>query len=266
MTAKLCIITICFENPDDLDRTCRSVSSIVGPLVEHLIVDGSRDQRCQQVVERYPNTRYLGGRDRGKYDAMNKGVAATEALAVLFINSGDELAAPIKFLAFVEASSASFKNKIIYGDCIKRLGLRLFYQPAPTIHTAGLRVGVLPSHQSIVIPRAYQAQHPYDVELHFAADTKFLKKAFKELEVVKLNFPIGIFEYGGISSAAGSLLSICRQYKELKLVHELTPLESAATAFLLVRRKIANTLFGSDALLNAQARRLAKTCKIYSAM
>lgn len=259
----LSIITICFCNPKDLYRTLATLTDMPAN-VELMVIDGSTDDSCAKIVAQFPAVRHLQQRDDGKYDAMNKGIAAASGDALLFLNSGDELASAPTLIRLLERYGTQLSDTIIYGDCKHRTAGRDIPVKAPLPEGENLRLGRLPSHQSILIPRRYHQQHPYDATMFFAADTKFLKQAFRELPAIHFPEAIGIFEHGGASTSPGSAALLVKQYRELSQAHELSAKERASIAFLLIRRKLLHVLIGETRLQRLQAWRLAAREKVGS--
>ena len=91
---KLSIITICFNNLEEVLDTCRSVDEQTIPPFEHLIINGSTDDAIEKYFESNKNIPYrkiLNERDRGIADAFNKGIGKSSGGVILLLNSGDLL-------------------------------------------------------------------------------------------------------------------------------------------------------------------------------
>jgi hypothetical protein len=251
-------VTICYRNPSDLLTTLSSLAALPDQY-ERIVVDGSPGDECAAVVAGFADVRYLHGPDNGKYDAMNKGLAVAQGMAVCFMNSGDCLVDVASFDAMVQANRDILKTTIVYGDCIKKIAGEEIAVPAPELTEAALRVGILPSHQSILIPTAYHQRHPYNDAMHFAADTKFLKGAFAALPKRYVALPLALFVQGGASSSPGSWKSLGDQFRELRDAHELKPVEQIGMALLLVRRKLFHMMFSEATLQHQQLKRLRRS-------
>jgi glycosyltransferase involved in cell wall biosynthesis len=97
MSPSLSVITICFNNLEELIQTCRSVDEQTVPPYEHLIVDGSTNQdivkwRLSKYQPDY--RRWIHERDKGISDAFNKGVTNAKGELTHLLNSGDKYASP----------------------------------------------------------------------------------------------------------------------------------------------------------------------------
>jgi glycosyltransferase involved in cell wall biosynthesis len=88
------IITICFNNPEELQQTCLSVDEQTEPPFEHIIIDGSTEPGIRNWLESLPQPLYrkwVCERDRGISDAFNKGINKASGQILCLLNSGDTL-------------------------------------------------------------------------------------------------------------------------------------------------------------------------------
>ncbi len=86
------IITICFNNPDELRKTCLSIERQICKPFEHLIIDGSTDLAIKNFLEGQQKPayrRWIHERDNGISDAFNKGVKNAKGDILVMLNSGD---------------------------------------------------------------------------------------------------------------------------------------------------------------------------------
>ncbi len=91
---RISIITICFNNLEDLEATCASVDMQSMKPFEHVIIDGSTKPDIQNYLENNPQPAYrkwLCERDNGISDAFNKGVLKATGDITTLLNSGDKL-------------------------------------------------------------------------------------------------------------------------------------------------------------------------------
>lgn len=258
MSYALSIITICFQNPKQLEATLESLDGLPVDLFEIIIIDGSTDDSCSNVAKRFPGFFYFQGHDTGKYNAMNKGVALARGDAVLFMNSGDCLHDRVALHAAIQKHRNKLSKHILYGDSIRVVANEKIYVKSVTPSPKTQRLAEFPSHQSILIPTAYHSSHLYDEKMFFAADGKMLRSAFDRLPCIRLDFAIGEFSYGGVSTSPGSWLMLVQQYREQIQVVDYVMWEKLKFGMILFRRKVAHMLFGEKVLQLAQARRIKR--------
>jgi glycosyltransferase involved in cell wall biosynthesis len=90
------VITICFNNLADLQKTCVSVDGQTRLPDEHWVVNGSSTHDIEQWLLNTPQPAYrkwLNERDEGISDAFNKGIAQAGSSITHLLNSGDVYAA-----------------------------------------------------------------------------------------------------------------------------------------------------------------------------
>ena len=93
MKHTLSVVTICFNNLDELAETCRSVNEQIKTPDEHLIIDGSTDDKIQkwlQTNQQPVYRKWIHERDKGISDAFNKGVHHATGTVIHLLNSGDK--------------------------------------------------------------------------------------------------------------------------------------------------------------------------------
>lgn len=104
MEAKLVsVITVVYNNVELIEETIKSVLSYEMSHFEYIIVDGGSTDGTVEVINKYLDkiSIFITEKDRGIYDAMNKGITYSSGTFVYFINCGDYLLyLPIKELSY----------------------------------------------------------------------------------------------------------------------------------------------------------------------
>ena len=98
---QLSIITINYNNAEGLRKTLASVASQTYASIQHVIVDGSSSDASKDIIIDYaehtknPNHEiiWVSEKDKGIYNAMNKGIRMATGEYIEILNSGDILAA-----------------------------------------------------------------------------------------------------------------------------------------------------------------------------
>lgn len=86
------VVTICYNNLEDLIKTCDSVDSQSCKPKEHWIINGSSNTRIMDwiVSTKQPSYRkWKNEPDNGITDAFNKGISLCDGAIVHLLNSGD---------------------------------------------------------------------------------------------------------------------------------------------------------------------------------
>ena len=88
------VITICFNNVQELINTCNSVDIQKHKPFEHLVIDGSAEPGIKNYFEQNAQPSYrkwICEPDNGISDAFNKGILNAKGDIVVMLNSGDTL-------------------------------------------------------------------------------------------------------------------------------------------------------------------------------
>ncbi len=86
------VITICFNNQQDVINTCKSVDAQLQKPYEHLIIDGSTNSEIKYFLQNNPHPLYrkwICESDSGIYDAINKGIRNANGEILVMLNAGD---------------------------------------------------------------------------------------------------------------------------------------------------------------------------------
>src|ERR1700750_112207 len=87
---KISIITATYNSETTVKDTLDSIREQDHPNVEHLIVDGGSTDRTMEIVRSFPHVAgYISERDKGIYDAMNKGIGMASGEVIGILNSDD---------------------------------------------------------------------------------------------------------------------------------------------------------------------------------
>lgn len=87
---KFSIITVCLNSEKTIKRCLDSVANQTYRNFEHIVVDGVSNDQTLQIVNSYKGIVCVSEKDKGIYDAMNKGAKLSSGEYILFLNSDDE--------------------------------------------------------------------------------------------------------------------------------------------------------------------------------
>ena len=91
---RLIIITICFNNLPDLQKTLASIDNQTRPPDEHWIINGSTSGDIAEWLQQtslLAHRKIVNERDKGIADAFNKGIQLAGEGMIQLLNAGDEL-------------------------------------------------------------------------------------------------------------------------------------------------------------------------------
>ncbi|MEN9685044.1 MAG: hypothetical protein RLZZ28_830 [Bacteroidota bacterium] len=211
------IITICFNNLSDLQKTCASVDGQEKLPEEHWIIDGSTNDEILNWLQNNPGPAYrkwIHERDAGIYDAMNKGISRASQEIVHILNSGDNYASADVIAEVVGFFDAHPDIQWISGNIQMIRGGEAVIVGKP-FEVARLYRGMRSvSHPTwFVKKKVYERTGPYQ-HLKIAGDYDMMCRIAGE-PYAYLNKTVAIFDDSGVSSS-GYLASL----KESRQVFE----------------------------------------------
>ena len=199
---KLSVITIVYNNVRDIERTVLSVLNQSYANIEYLVIDGASNDGTLGILKKYEGKirRLISERDKGIYDAMNKGLALANGDYVLFMNSGDEIYASDtveKIFATESDGDIYYGETEMYDENWKSLGQRR--HRAPDHFTwKDFRFGMCISHQAIYIRRSLT--EPYDLNYQLSSDIDWIIRATKKAKkIVNVKMNVAKYLMGGMS-------------------------------------------------------------------
>ncbi len=184
MTPTISIITVCFQAEKTIRQTIESVLSQTYPAVEYIIIDGASIDGTLQIIHQYRDriAKVVSEKDRGLYDAMNKGLKLATGDYVYFLNADDLLYDKETLSkAFARCTPAA---DIIYGEAMfidengSEIGLRSQNTPHKVpekLDWKSLRYGMVISHQAFIVRRNLAGE--YNLQYRLCADIDWMIRA-----------------------------------------------------------------------------------------
>jgi len=88
---KISLITISYNSAKTIEKTIQSVLSQTYTDIEYIIIDGTSTDGTLEIINKYKDkiTKIISEKDKGIYDAMNKGIFLATGDVVGIINSDD---------------------------------------------------------------------------------------------------------------------------------------------------------------------------------
>jgi glycosyltransferase involved in cell wall biosynthesis len=203
----LSVITIVYNNVNDIERTMLSVLGQTYPNIEYILIDGLSNDGTIEVIKRYEKriAKLISEKDDGIYDAMNKGLELATGDYVIFMNSGDEFY-DAETVAAVFATAPDVD--IYYGETEmidsdgQSLGQRRHKAPEQ-LTWRSFKFGMSVSHQAIYIKR--DLLEPYDEQYELSADIDWIIRAAKKAKkIVNVHRYVAKYLIGGMSKTKHS--------------------------------------------------------------
>ncbi|WP_457747006.1 glycosyltransferase family 2 protein [Sulfurimonas sp.] len=85
------VVTVVYNDREGLVNTATSIQNQIYKNYEHIIIDGNSTDGTVEYIQSLSggNVKYISEKDKGIYDAMNKGVQIARGEYILFLNAGD---------------------------------------------------------------------------------------------------------------------------------------------------------------------------------
>lgn len=199
---RLSVITIVYNNVHDIERTLLSVLGQTYANIEYIVIDGASMDGTLEVLEKYESrlSKLISEKDKGIYDAMNKGLALAKGDYVLFMNSGDEIYAADtveKVFASKPDADIYYGETEMYDENWNSLGQRRHKAPAD-FSWRDFKYGMSISHQAIYIRRSLT--DAYDMHYKLSSDIDWILKAARRAKkIVNTRMYVAKYLVGGMS-------------------------------------------------------------------
>jgi len=204
---KISIITICFNNEEDIRSTIESVINQTYENIEYIIIDGESSDNTMAIIDEYSShiSKIISEPDRGMYDAINKGIKYASGDVVGLIHASDQLYDKW-VISKIAKHFVSNDIDAMYGHSIlvNKKGVPVRVNKSPRFKKSLFRIGWMPSHQSVYLKReVFEKLGYYRTDLGGSADYEFILRIFyfNQLKVKRLNEFIIRFFLGGISTS-----------------------------------------------------------------
>ena len=215
------IITINYNNGNELRRTIESVVSQSFRDFEYIVIDGASTDNSLDVIREYADhiDFWVSEPDSGVYNAMNKGLRHVHGDYVNFMNSGDTFHST-RVLEEIDSQIEGFD--ILFGNvCDAKTGRQYGGVKAGSEVTFLTLKKEILCHQGTFYQSDIFRRHPYDETLKIIADWKVNVQAivFDNCKVKTVDTIVANYDLTGMSSTQSELHSQERQ----KVLAELFP-------------------------------------------
>lgn len=214
----LSVITVAFRNYEGVVKTWQSLAHLAKAQnieFEWIVVDGGSQDGTAEFLKNLNgqyNLRFISERDKGIYDAMNKGIDMATGRYALFLNSGDIFHEEI--VDVVRQLDEESENAMYIGDALLDFGdgnkLRRSAKHGWYIYHS------LPaSHQAIFFPVNGLKTYPYDLQFKVSSDYALAARMFKAgFPFKRLKGLVSEFSMGGVSTSNN--VELCQDARKVQ--------------------------------------------------
>jgi glycosyltransferase len=220
------VVTVCFNAEATIAASVGSVRAQTFVDYEHLLIDGGSKDNTLGEARRQGDERLVvhSERDRGIYDAMNKGLAKASGLYTLYLNADDRFADAGCLAAIVETLQQR-RADALYGDIrfVTASGTSTRLWRPGRYHRALLSLGWIAPHPGFTARTALlRAVGGFNLAFPIAADYDLMLRVLQRTparNVAYLPRELVVMQQGGESTAspgqmARGLLQCARSMQE----------------------------------------------------
>lgn len=223
---KISIITTTYNSEKTVAETLESVLAQDYTDYEHIIVDGASKDNTMKIVKQYEEKyggklKYISEKDKGLYDAMNKGIEMATGDVIGLLNSDDKYA----------------NNQVLskIANAIKKtnsdgIHANLLYMDPETMtkpvrkwitKSTNIRKGNITAHPTLYLKKeVYDEVGNYNLDYKIVADYDFMIRVLKDnkYKLEHINEYLIHMRAGGVSSNGlkGYVNNMKEAYKVLK--------------------------------------------------
>ena len=196
------IITVTKNSEKHIEECVKSVLRQKFKNFEYIIIDGKSSDKTLKIVKKYQSRINIikSEKDKGIYDAFNKGVNLSKGKFICIVNSDDVLTP--KALFIINKYIKKRKFDFIFGSVKKHWGILHGYKPYKIKYSWGF----YSSHSTgfFISKRAALKVGNYNIKYKFHADYDYFFRMIVKKKLIgistKKNEVTGIFRRGGYSS------------------------------------------------------------------
>lgn len=206
LNPKFSIITVTYNAASVITPTLQSIAAQRYRNIEFLLIDGSSTDNTVEVARNsgVEIATLISERDKGLYDAMNKGIARATGDYLCFLNAGDSFHSPDVLQQMVDAIADKQElPDILYGETAEvdeeRRFVRMRRLQAPEkLNWRSFRHGMLVCHQAFFAKRTIAPM--YDLNYRLSADVDWCIRAMKvSKDIVNTHIIIVDYLQNGLS-------------------------------------------------------------------
>ena len=223
---KISIITVCYNSEKTIRDTIESVLCQTYPDFEYLIIDGKSSDSTLDIINSFNDDRIklISEKDKGLYDAMNKGIELSTGDIIGIVNSDDVLYDENVFQNIVD--NYRDDTEIMYGN-IKYYNDDFSKVVRDYISGTSNSLDWCPAHPSMYVRReVFDRIGMYDLQYRINADYDFMVRCnINKIRYQYLNIYFVKMRYGGVSNGfEGYRKNFIECYKVLKNNNVIFPL------------------------------------------
>jgi glycosyltransferase involved in cell wall biosynthesis len=208
---KISIITITYNSEKTVEDTIKSVVSQDFPNVEYLIIDGLSKDKTLQVVNKYSAyiDKVVSEKDKGLYDALNKGIKHATGEVIGMLHSDDVYANNQVLSKVAQQFAIDPSLEAVYADLVfvdrENTDKVLRTWKSGAYKEDAFKQGWMPPHPTFFVKKSvYDRLGGFNLDLKLSADYELMLR-FIHKEKIKIAYLPEIIvkmRMGGISNTS----------------------------------------------------------------
>jgi len=185
---KISIITATYNSEKTIDKCMNSVLNQSYKNLEYIIIDGQSKDDTLEIIksksELHTNVIVISEKDKGVYDALNKGIIRATGDIIGFVHSDDFLATENIIETIVDAFK---KHNVdgVYGDlhyvAMDNTDIVIRNWVSQSFSHKLLNRGWMPAHPTVFLKKEiYNTHGLFNLKYKIAADYDFVLRIFKD--------------------------------------------------------------------------------------
>jgi len=207
---KVSIITISYNSAETIEDTIKSVVSQDYPNIEYIIIDGASKDATLSIVDKYKDkiAKVISEKDKGIYDAMNKGVQNATGDIIGILNSDDyyydtTVISEVVRLFEQEKTDGLYAD-LVYVDRADSEKIIRYWKSGKYTPGKFLK-GWMPPHPTFFVKKeVYTHFGLYNTDLRSAADYEFMLRVIHKHKISLTYMPrvLTKMRVGGMSNVS----------------------------------------------------------------
>jgi glycosyltransferase involved in cell wall biosynthesis len=207
---KVSIITISYNSAETIEDTIKSVVSQDYPNIEYIIIDGASKDTTLSIVDKYKDkiAKVISEKDKGIYDAMNKGVQNATGDIIGILNSDDyyydtTVISEVVRLFEQEKTDGLYAD-LVYVDRADSEKIIRYWKSGKYTPGKFLK-GWMPPHPTFFVKKeVYTHFGLYNTDLRSAADYEFMLRVIHKNKISLCYMPrvLTKMRVGGMSNVS----------------------------------------------------------------
>lgn len=232
MQPKVSIITVCYNSSKTIEDTIKSVLSQSYKNIEYVIIDGLSTDNTLEIINKYKNdiAVIISEKDKGLYDAINKGISLASGDIIANLNS-DDFYIDENVISDVVSKFEGENTDLLYSDLYyveeENTDKVTRYWKSGEYKQGAFFKGWMPPHPTFFVKKdVYNKYGVFNLTLKSAADYEIMLRFIHKYEcsVSYLNRVTVRMRVGGVSnSSLSNRIKANREDREAWEINGLKP-------------------------------------------